>query len=41
MHCYGMSQSITDRFAAVVEVFFSSIHEKFSLHMFLKQFCGL
>lgn len=22
MHCYGMSQSITDRFAAVVEVFF-------------------
>lgn len=32
MHCYGMSQSITDRFAAVVEVFFFplslSIHDK-------------
>lgn len=25
MHCYGMSQSITDRFAAVEEVFFLSM----------------
>ena len=35
MHCYGMSQSITDRFAAVVDVFFFSIHERFSIHVFI------
>lgn len=26
MHCYGLSQWITDRFAAVVEVFFLSLY---------------
>lgn len=31
MHCYGKSQSITDRFFAAVGSFFS-IHEKFSIH---------
>lgn len=45
MHCYGMSQSITDRFAAVVEVFFFplslSIHDKVLLFTCLFFFLSL
>lgn len=35
MHCYGLSQWITDRFAAVVEVFFfiSLSMSKFSFYI--------
>lgn len=34
MHCYGMSQSITDRFAAVVERLFSLSMKSSPSHVF-------
>lgn len=41
MHCYGMSQSITDRFAAVVDVFFLDPWKVLHLRVFQSQLvCG-